>query len=199
MYEDFFYIWIRYGKTNGNDVYFLNNSYPFGEKIIDNNLDKAAIFSKEEALNICRNNDKYSMILVQHAQRVATLHVAVSKLKKESLQTGEPCLLLSKRDTCGKNASFWVVSGKGYSSDVRCAQIFSYSEDKERSNRNFEYFVKAQKALKLAEKRVDVQDIADAENRYSHHSLSHTFKILQDIKKERESESTDDTNQNTEK
>lgn len=181
MKENFYYIWIRY-KSNGNDVFFLNTrligSTDPKWNPLTNDLKKAHPFSLEEAENICSRFEDHEMILIQDAHRVSCLHVSASRLKKEEIKDGDVCLLLSKRDQCGKNAAFWFFNGSGYGSDIRCSQLYKYKSGMERSNREFEYFVKFSKAMRLAESRVDIQDINCINERNSHHSIEYCMKLI---------------------
>jgi len=185
--ENFYVVYLAYSKTDGNDVFFVTHKkFKEGEKPpLSTDLEKAAIFSENELIGIYEdfawvsNRGSPRKILFQDAHRISCRHVKASTLKKrKEIADGTPCFLLSKRDQCGSNASFWFYGNSGYTSDVRCAAICHYSKKGEEANRTFEYFVPVEEALKKSELRVDVQDIDDARERLAHHSVSYCNKII---------------------
>lgn len=164
----FYYLYDRSQRIDGNDVPWLNLD---GSVVYD--LRKADVYSEEDAdkiisiYNAARKNPPvYKQVTKHPVHRVVRLvqhHVPISKIKKKQPKEGELAYLMCTRDTVGKNASFWKWNSKGYSCDVRLAQVWIY--DGEARSRSIDVYVSKAAVDKAIQFRIDIQDLLDKEER----------------------------------
>jgi hypothetical protein len=150
----FYYIRVTSGKyTDGNDVLWIGND---GKNTY--NLDEAKIYTAEQAKVFIDYDGDFEAHPVHQIDKLVQYHAPVRSFRKDSkIPEGTLCYILSKRDTCGTNATFWAWNHLGYVSDPRNAQIFVFKHD--RYSRDFEFYVPIEKVKKKLRKRIDIQDL----------------------------------------
>lgn len=165
------YLHLTKERFDGNDVPWLGID---GNKTYD--LRKAAIVPADALFDIVR--ERFDGIKPYHADyvnKLTQLHVSIKKILNKRPDKGEASLLLCTRDTCGNNAAFWRWNHRGYTSDIRAAQIFIYDPDRLVSDREIDIHVPVSAAYKYAEFRVDIQDLNSKEKRNIPHTLDCNF------------------------